>query len=296
MIKLAENFYLITAPNKSRFPFCNTFLLKGKETVLIDAGIDKETLTEIDKKHRIDILVFSHSHPDHILNWHLLKDRHILMPEETPDVVTDLQLLGERFMGSKEKGTYWAKRIGEGFGIHPMRDPDGRFTEGDILELAGFKLKPIHAPGHLDDHYVFFEEDTGILLTSDIDFSGFGPFYFQPEGNIEKFKNSIKKTMSLSYKIVASSHKMPITGDATEDFTKFLAGFDRHMEKILGICKTPHTPHTIEQIVNLSPAYDNRMPDKVLQDTFEEGMVSKCMEIMIQDGRITKNGNLYVTT
>jgi len=102
--------------------------------------------------------------------------------------------------------------------------------------------------------------------------------------------------MSLPYKIVASSHKMPITGDATEDFNKFLAGFDRHMEKILGICKTPHAPHTIEQIVNLSPAYDNRMPDKVLQDTFEEGMVSKCMEIMIQDGRITKNGNLYVTT
>jgi glyoxylase-like metal-dependent hydrolase (beta-lactamase superfamily II) len=291
MIELSKNFYLITAPNKSRFPFCNTFLLKGKETVLIDAGFDRETLLEIDKKHRIDILVFSHSHPDHILNWHLLKDRHILMPKETPGAITDLQLLGERFMGSREKGAYWAKRIGEGFGIHPLRLPDNRFREGDVLELAGFKLKPIHAPGHLDDHYVFFEQDTGILLTSDIDFSGFGPFYFQPEGNITKFKASIQKIMSLPYKLVASSHKMPIKGDATEGFNKFTAGFDRHMEKILAICETPHT---MEQIVQFSPVYDNRMPDKVLQDTFEEGMVTKCMELMIQDGRITKNGNCYV--
>ena len=293
MIELATNFYLVTAPNKSRFPFCNTFLLKGAETVIIDAGFDTDTLLDIDKEHRIDIIVFSHSHPDHILNWHLLKDRHILMPEETPEAITDLQLLGERFTGTRERGAYWARHIAEGLGIHPMREPDGRFKDGDVLELAGFKLKPIHAPGHLDDHYVFFEQDTGILLTSDIDFSGFGPFYFQPEGDIEKFKAGIQKVMTLPYSLVASSHKMPIKGDATDDFNKFSAGFDRHMEKVLSICETPRT---MEEMVSLSPVYNKRMPLEVIRDTFEEGMISKWMDLLIREGRITKNGNHYVKT
>ncbi|MCP4672298.1 MAG: hypothetical protein GY857_13450, partial [Desulfobacula sp.] len=37
--KLAENLYLIHAPNLARFPHCNGFLFTGRQTVLIDTGI-----------------------------------------------------------------------------------------------------------------------------------------------------------------------------------------------------------------------------------------------------------------
>jgi glyoxylase-like metal-dependent hydrolase (beta-lactamase superfamily II) len=291
IIELADHFYLIIAPNKSQFPFCNTFLLCGRKTVLIDAGLSKKTLTAIDREKRIDTVVFSHSHPDHILRWHLLRDRHILMPQETPDSVFDLNFLGTRFMGTPEKGAHWVKLIGEGLGLRPLREPDQRFCDGDVLEIDGFELQAIHAPGHLGDHYVFFEKRNGILLTSDIDFSGFGPFYGQPECDITLFKQSIEKVMSLPYRLVCSSHKMPMYGDRTHDFKKFLDGFERHRKKILSLCKTPRS---LNELVDSSPVYMNRMWDKVLQDTFEEGMISKSLDLMIKDGLIRRSGGKYI--
>ncbi|MFO7558282.1 MAG: MBL fold metallo-hydrolase [Desulfobacterales bacterium] len=290
-IRLADNFYLITAPNKSQFPFCNTFLLCGKKTVLIDAGMDRKTLLAIDREKRIDTLIFSHSHPDHILNWHLLRDRQILMPKETPASVSDLNLLGTRFMGTPEKGAYWVKLIGEGLGLHPLRDPDERFCDGDLFEISGFQLQAVHAPGHLHDHYAFFERKTGILLTSDIDFSGFGPFYGQPECSISLFRKSIQKVMSLPYTMVCSSHKMPMHGDRTADFKIFSEGFERHREKILSLCEVPHS---LDELARLSPVYQDRMSDKVLQKTFEKGMISKSLDLMIQDGLLKQSGDKFI--
>jgi len=107
-IPLGKNFYFIQGPDKARFPFCNSFFFTGKETVLIDSGIGEARIREIDRLYPIDILVISHSHPDHILDWHILEDRHILLPKETPESVHDLQQLGKRFTGNDKDGDYWA--------------------------------------------------------------------------------------------------------------------------------------------------------------------------------------------
>jgi glyoxylase-like metal-dependent hydrolase (beta-lactamase superfamily II) len=291
IIELAENFYLVTAPNQSRFPYCNTFLLTGGQNVLIDAGIDRETLTEIDRQIRIDALVISHSHPDHIFNWHLLKDRHIAFPVETPEAVKDLHLLGQRFMGSPEKAAYWANKVSEWIGLRPLREADHRFSDGEVLEIDDFALEAILTPGHLNDHYVFFERKRSILLSSDIDFSTFGPFYGQPECDIERFKQSIHKVMALPYHLVCSSHKSPISGDATPDFRKFLDGFELHQAKIADICDSPLT---LDQITAKSPLYQDRMPDKVFQHTFEKGMIAKSLPYLLRAGRLRVIGDRYV--
>jgi hydroxyacylglutathione hydrolase len=291
IIELAENFYLVTAPNQSRFPYCNTFLLTGGQNVLIDAGIDPQTLIEIDRQIRIDALLISHSHPDHIASWHLLKDRHIAFPLETPEAVKDLHLLGRRFMGSEEKAAYWANKVVEWLDLRPLREPDRRFGDGEVFEIGDFKLEAILAPGHLDDHYVFFERKHGILLSSDMDFSSFGPFYGQPECDIERFKQSIRNVMALPYRLVCSSHKSPIIGDATLEFRKFLEGFEIHQDKIAAVCRSPLS---LDQIAAKSPLYHDRMPDKVLQRTFEEGMIKKCLPYLIRAGRLKQIGDRYV--
>jgi glyoxylase-like metal-dependent hydrolase (beta-lactamase superfamily II) len=64
-IQISDHFFIIPGENKARFPNCNGFLFTGPETLLIDAGIGKNKLLEIDRRHRIDVLLISHSHPDH---------------------------------------------------------------------------------------------------------------------------------------------------------------------------------------------------------------------------------------
>ena len=115
--RLAENFYLVQAPDQGRFPYCNGFMLIGNETVLIDSGIGEQLINDIDETIRIDVLIISHTHLDHFLAWHILKDRHLLLPGETPDSIVDLQLLGERFTGNSEYGAVWAHFAHERFGL-----------------------------------------------------------------------------------------------------------------------------------------------------------------------------------
>lgn len=77
-------------------------MLAGDRTALIDAGIGQARIREIDSRSRIDALVISHSHPDHILAWHVPADRQLLLPEQTPESVSDLRLLGHRFVEGRQ--------------------------------------------------------------------------------------------------------------------------------------------------------------------------------------------------
>lgn len=274
-VRLAENFYLIPAPNYSRYPFCNSFLIDGNQRVLIDAGLDEDMIHTLDREKRIDILLISHSHPDHIRVWHLLKDRYLMLPEQTPDAVEDIGLLGIRFTGTPEKGAYWAKLAKIRFDLQAMREPDARYKDNEIWDFGTVRLKAIHTPGHLNDHYCFLS-DSGVLLTTDIDFTAFGPWYGNPECDIGLFQASVRKMMNLPYSVACSSHKAPIFGDASAEFEAFLAGFDRQRRLAYQFYDSLHS---LDAVVEASPFYQNRFPDKYLQTIFETAMVKKNLEL-----------------
>ncbi|MDM8518362.1 MBL fold metallo-hydrolase [Desulfobacterales bacterium HSG16] len=281
--RLFDNIYLIQAKNGSRYPFCNSFLFTGKVRVLIDAGIGEEMIRELDRKKRIDILIITHSHPDHMLGWHVLKDRHLLLPKETPDSTENLGLLGIRFTGESGKGAYWEKKVGQALGLHPLKKPNARFHDGTILKAGTSRIEAIHTPGHLDDHYCFFEHRSGLLLSTDIDFSGFGPWYGNPESDIEEFEKSIEKIMKMPYKMVCPSHKGPVIGDASDLFLNYLDTFGKHREMILSLCQPPRT---LQQMISYSPFYKNRMRDKILQGIYEQSMITKNLELLIREGLV----------
>jgi hydroxyacylglutathione hydrolase len=288
-IELATDLYLIPGKNKARFPYCNAFLITGSETVLIDTGCGAQRIKEIDELIRIDKVIISHPHPDHITGYKMLKDRFLMLPEETGDEVNDLVKLGTRFTGTHENGVQWAKIIGTSMGLEPLRDPDGRFGQGDILDFLTVRFEAIRTPGHLNDHYCFFDHSSKTLLTTDIDFTSFGPWYGNPEGAIDPFVKSIRHIMELPYLRVCSSHKPPIEGDATAEFTQYLDIFKNHRRMIL---KLLDQPSTLDHMTSLSPFYGNRFSNKMIQDVFERNMISKNLELLVRDGLVEeKNGH-----
>lgn len=290
LVPLTGNMYVAPAPGNSRFPFCNSFLIDGSETVLIDAGLGVERLRALDRIKRIDILIISHSHPDHILAWHLLKDRFLFMPRETPDTVADIYQLGLRFTDTQAKAIHWAHRVGRELGVQPLRKPDGRYGDGDIFEVAGVRLQAIHAPGHLDDHYCFLEIKSQTLFTTDIDFTTFGPWYGNPECDIPMFKKSIHKVMAYPHQRVCSSHKPAFEGDATGRFQSYLNIFDRHAQAVLNLCASGLS---LKEMVAASPFYRNKAPDKIIQNVFEEQMIVKNLDVLSQQKKVERVGRFY---
>jgi glyoxylase-like metal-dependent hydrolase (beta-lactamase superfamily II) len=264
--------------------------LRGKETVLIDAGIGETRIRELDREMRIDILLITHSHPDHIRHGFMLEDRHILMPQQTPDSVSDLFSLGERFMGNKEDGEVWARFVRETFGVRPLRLPDGRFSEGDVLSMGDCKLEPIHAPGHLEDHYCFLEQNSGTLITTDIDLTYFGPWCGNPESDVEVFRKSVQRVMNIPHRRVCSSHKEPVDGAAQELFENFLAAFDRQKKMICDLCDSPIT---LDDLAKLSPFYHDTLKNKRVQFLFERQMAQKHIQVLIREGRVGQSDDLF---
>ncbi len=289
--KIADHLFLLKGPNRSKFPFSNGFLLTGDKTVLIDAGIGKERIRDLDRVKRIDSLIISHSHPDHILAWHYLKDRELIIPSETPKAVHDLRLLGQRFVKHPEGARRWSWYAEKKLGIRSMGYPDERFEDGKILDFGTVRLRAIHTPGHLDDHYCFFELNSKTLLTTDIDFTGFGPWYGNPEGDIHEFKLSIEKIRSIGFETLCSSHKDPIPKNAADHaFKQYLSAFDRQRQVIYDHCDPPRS---LDQLLEISPFYRNRFVDNLLQRVFEEQMIQKNLDILLEDGRLIRNGDDY---
>jgi glyoxylase-like metal-dependent hydrolase (beta-lactamase superfamily II) len=291
VIKLATDLYLIEGENKARFPFCNAFLITGSQTVLIDTGIGEQKLKEIDRLKRIDRVIFSHSHPDHIAGYGVLRDRHLMLPEETGEDVNDLVALGTRFTGSAEEGKKWAAFVKNILRIEPLRDPDDRYGNGDILDFGTVRLEAVHVPGHLNDHYCFFDHETKTLLSTDIDFSSFGPWYGNPECAIEPFIEGIRKVMSFSCEQVCSSHKPPMKkDDAKAAFDAFLNMFDRHRQLILDLCDSPVT---LDQIAEISPFYSNKLKGTIVQDIFEKNMILKNLDLLVRDGLVVRTDGFF---
>ena len=289
-VTLAPGFFLIQAPNASRFPYCNSFLLTGRQNVLIDAGIGVARIRELDALCRIDVLIISHSHPDHILAWHILKDRQILLPRETPESVYDLKRLGERFTNTQPRAEHWQHRVGTGIGVRALRPPDDRYEDGTQLVYEPFVLEAIHAPGHLDDHYCFLEHTSETLLTTDIDFTGFGPWYGNPESDIVTFKTSIQRVRRYEHQQVCSSHKPPIRQDTQQAFTAYLNLFDRQQQSVLELCESPRT---MAELLDRSPFYRNRAPDAIMQHMFEEQMITKNLALLEQTGMVRRRGAAF---
>ena len=288
--QLADNFYLVKGPDNARIPFCNSFLLQGRERVLIDAGAGEAIIKAIDRERRIDVLIITHPHPDHILASHVLKDRHLMLPKESPASVHDLFELGRRFTGSDQGGRHWQKRMEEKYGMHPLRQADARFSHGDRINLGGASLEAIHLPGHLRDHYGFFDHNSKILLTTDVDFTGFGPWYGHEEADISRFRQDVKTLARIDARKVCSAHKPPMATGTKEAFHRFLAAFDRQQQEVLACVGTGAT---LDALVEGSPFYHHRFPDKFLQKIYEGHLVKKNLDLLVKAGKLTLENGIY---
>ena len=62
--------------------------------------------------------------------------------------------------------------------FHFRARPDAlAFTDGEVFDLGGARVRVIHAPGHTRGHSVFHVEPDDVLYLGDIDLSSFGPYY-----------------------------------------------------------------------------------------------------------------------
>jgi glyoxylase-like metal-dependent hydrolase (beta-lactamase superfamily II) len=289
--KLTDNLYVIPGLNKGRFPFAHSFLVRDDLCVLIDTGCGLEALREIRESFPLDLIINSHGHADHCSgNW-LFPDIPLYAPIEGADSHGRLGPLSQRFLGSNNLCDRWQDWIRGMMGFVD-RSPTNFFSEGHVFDFGKLKLKAIHTPGHTCDHYCFVEEDNNILLSFDIDLTAFGPWYGNPESNLNDFRRSIEIVRNLAPRMIASSHLLPISSGIKEALKVYTAVLDKREKKIAKLISPG-----IDKVglVNAAPIYQRHTQEPELFRFFEGRMIDLHLEELIgkQEVRLEK-GQYYL--
>jgi glyoxylase-like metal-dependent hydrolase (beta-lactamase superfamily II) len=64
------------------------------------------------------------------------------------------------------------RRTGARIAAHPRAGPDLPLADGDTLAIGSIAIRALHAPGHTDDHLVFFLPAQKVAITGDLLFVG----------------------------------------------------------------------------------------------------------------------------
>lgn len=192
---------------------CNTYVINGEKTVLIDPGHSRHLPNLFDQMERdgiplerIDLVIATHSHPDHLEGLEAFLDRPIKMA---------LSLEEERYL--REMGI----RLYEMMGQPPPRYRADLFLrEGELL-LGQERFQIFQTPGHSPGSLTIYWPEKKALFTGDLVFyGGIGRTDF-PGGNSRDLIESIERMSWLDIELLLPGH-----GEAVMEKERVLQNFD----------------------------------------------------------------------
>ena len=192
---------------------CNTYLIGGENSILIDTGLDfclKGVLDDIKRDgfdpEKIEHIISTHSHPDHFEGIKHFMQKDTLMalhPEE------------DRFL--KEEGIGFYNMFG-------MSLPEYRVDF--FLQEGEFKVKNTifeiyHTPGHSPGSISIYWPEKKVLIAGDVIFqAGVGRTDF-PGGDGNLLKQSIERLSRLDVEYLLPGH-----GDIVQGRNKVKRNFE----------------------------------------------------------------------
>ena len=192
---------------------CNTYVIGGEKTILIDPGHSRyvsRILKEMEKDgispERIDVVIVTHSHPDHLegLDAFLDKPVKIAMSHEE-----------DRYLLNSGKLLYEMMRQPP-----PSYRIDFYLKEGELHigeRMFQIYLTPGHSPGSLSIYW----PERKALFTGDLIFrGGVGRTDF-PGGDSKRLVDNIERLAGLDTEILLSGH-----GDVVKGREEVLENFE----------------------------------------------------------------------
>ncbi len=240
---LTSDVSVLIGADNGRYPSGNSLVIRGDgESVIIDPSVS--VVERGGAPVPIDAVIVSHSHEDHLAGNGFYNDARLHIHCEDLPGARSLDGLMEVYGLTGETREAFAEQIVEEFHYTPRPDADG-FTDGHVWDLGRIRVEAVHLPGHTRGHSGF-RISGGVFFLSDIDLTGFGPYYGDVWSDLEDFERSLElvREEHADY-YVTYHHKGVIEGrDAfVELLDAFRAVIPRRHEAMLEYLTEPRTIH-----------------------------------------------------
>jgi glyoxylase-like metal-dependent hydrolase (beta-lactamase superfamily II) len=197
LILAAPDVYQIRFKNRA----ANAYLVVGsKRTILIDVGLSTNyphLLTCLDHvgvaPEKIDMVVLSHEHLDHIGAAYHFGGRSIIAAHR---LAANKIMLRDDFSMLRKAFNEPAVPI----------DIDIWLEEGNLIDLGNFRLTVMYTPGHTSACISLFDDDKGLLFAADTLMPGGVMGGVFGSGSIADYIQSLERLKGLNSKILLSGH------------------------------------------------------------------------------------------
>jgi glyoxylase-like metal-dependent hydrolase (beta-lactamase superfamily II) len=219
--KLTDSVSVLCGANKGGYPSGNSLLVRGAgETVLIDPSID--VVNRGGAPAPVDAVINSHSHEDHMAGNGMFADARLHVHYDDIPGVASIDGLMAVYGLDGDARREFEQTVLEQFHFTPRQDASG-FSDGHVFDLGGgTMIEAVHLPGHTRGHSGFRMD--GVFFLSDIDLTGFGPYYGDLWSSLDDFEASLHKVREEDANFYVTFHHKGVI-EGRETFVELLDAF-----------------------------------------------------------------------
>ncbi len=272
------------------FTTANCVLITDSTRLMIDSGAG--SMLKDTEPEKADILLCSHHHLDHIqgndqfinaeIYAHPIEKDAMQSPDKT--AATDgweALMDGDVLSHAKELGSL-ENRFLEGWRV------DKPIENRQIFDCGKTEIMAIHTPGHTAGHMCFLFTRENFIFTADICLTQAGPWYGDPDTEIDDFIKSVDLVRDLKPERLATGHLQNILSENIDDtLTKYRDRVYKREKRIFESIK--NNPCDIHELADRKLIYAIHPTTFVL--FWEKAMLIKHIERLIKNGSIEKIEN-----
>ncbi len=239
--RLTDRVSVLVGADNGRYPSGNSLVVRGDgEAIIIDPSVD--VVARGGAPVAVDAVINSHSHEDHMPGNGFFTDARVHIHDEDLPGARSLDGLMDVYGLTGEPRDDFSRQVVEEFFYTPRPDAEG-FRGGHVWDLGTAQIEAVHLPGHTRGHSGFRITD-GVFFLSDIDLTGFGPYYGDVWSDLEQFEASLDQIEDEEAQYyVTFHHKGVIEGRDRflELLTEFRAVIPRRHDAMLAFLDEPRS-------------------------------------------------------